>query len=275
MLTNFHRQEHAALLDNLWGLGSACVVETGAGINGATPAFCQEIFGTDEFSGDREIDFFISQVHAYSKATVDDEPPSLSVAVNSGSGGVPTPNQVDAHDDTQKLEVPIPTWLTVFIRAVPWHATNNSERRYNPYHLRIIGRELSPSQEGNHDVDVGEVLKNSVVETGGSDDDFEFQYDRMACAGGENVAYFGDGEFDGARNEKERVSAFEKERDGLGARGNDSVEEKMAQLEAVTFCAKGVTHVNCHGETSFLSLKDWCLEKQRFDAMSRMRICKR
>lgn len=251
------------------------MVETGAGFNEATPAFCQEFFGTDEFSGDREIDFFISQVHASSEATIDDEAPSLSVAVDSCSGSLPTPNKAGTQENASKLGAPIPTWLTVFIRAVPWHTTDDFERRYNPYHLRIIGRELSPCPEGNHGVGVVEDLKNSITETGGGNNDFEFQYDRMAGAVGENIVYFGDGEFDGAIDEKERVSGFEKERDGLGARGNASVEERVAKLEAVTFCSTGVTYVNLHGETNFLSLKDWCLEKQRFDAMSRMRICKR
>lgn len=62
------------------------------------------------------------------------------------------------------------------------------------------------------------------------------------------------------------------EREGLS--GDEGCGEKAGQ-EMTLFCEKGVTVVNIHGEASFQPLDEWRREKERFDALSRMDLCRR
>lgn len=224
------------------------------------------IFGTDEFAGDREIECFIAQVRASTTTTAAVDAASSSLAADTSTS---MQNGVQPEGPITTIRPPVPAWLTVTLRAVPWHA-DDPECRYNPYHLRIIGRELS--QHGNGVVDNGEDLLNSSENIGGSDPELDF--DRTAIPRHNSTCY-GDDDFDGGRDEAEWAPGFEGEGDGIDGKGERHASERAIEVEIATFCAKGVAHVNLHGETSFFTLEQWCLEKRRFDAMSRMRFCSR
>lgn len=262
--TDLQLQEHTALLDNLWGSGSGYVIDTSSSSVVATPSR-RLIFGADEIAGDREIEFFIAEVLASNttaavEATLET---AAADACTSMQHGAQTKGSIT------NIKSPTPVWLSVTLRAVPWHA-GDPQRRYNPYHLRIIGRELS--HHGSGATDIGEDLRDSPENAVGSN--HELGFERPAVPGHMGVCY-GDGDCHGGRNKEKWTPGFEREGSKIDGKGERHAGESATELEIATFSARGVTYVDLHGETSFFTLEEWCLEKRRFDAMSRMKFCSR
>lgn len=78
------------------------------------------IFGTDKSAGDREIAFFAA----------------------AASAGKATSSTVIQHEAVPKMALT----RGMTLRAVPLHAGDSSQR-YNPYHLRVICREMDADLE--------------------------------------------------------------------------------------------------------------------------------
>lgn len=241
------------------------------------------LFGTDELAGDREIAFFITEALATLTSTTTITP--LATATDSGStNAAETKLDLSSQVGDSQMKIngsrpSIPPWLRVTIRAVPLHA-GDPERRYNPYHLRIVGREQS-SDGASNSLDSGGGRNRSQMgpEIGGgcnNEGGSEFvRFHMESNLRGDEDGYaerVNEGEwalgFEGEGGGPSRVGK------GIGGEGKGG-EEVPVQMEIVSFCAEGVIHRNSHGEVHFLTLEDWSLEKKRFDAMSRMRVCSR
>lgn len=158
----------------------------------------------------------------------------------------------------------LPREATVTLVAVPVH-TDNLSCRYNPYHLRIIGREVDGGGERT-----AEELMEGVFED--SQDDFDYWEDEDLP---EELS-------------PRKEGAARPKGDGGGERGNQELEQAQAGelnahgvvggragVERAYVSLKGVAYVNVHGETSFQSLEEWRNEKERFDTLRRLTFVRR
>lgn len=177
------------------------------------------IFGTDKSAGDREIAFFAAAASA-GKAT------SLTVI---------------------QQETVLKTALAkgVTLRAVPLHVGDSSQR-YNPYHLRVVHREMDANLES-----LGTL-------------------DNHCYSGGDGSVHhrFG-GTHPEDSNEENRACGFEAGDSTIKA----GYDRGQTGVEVAAFRESGVVYVNVHGETSFQSLEDWSREKERYDKISQMTFC--
>lgn len=193
------------------------------------------------------------------------EPPT-SPATCDGVDGK-NQNFEDTVEETTEGGRSIALWERVTLRAVPVHV-DNADRLYNPYHLRIVGREVDCSNrpgkgQGRKDADVAS--NESFVGDDKMVDGF--------VSGGENSGYYDDG-LGRSADQDEWVSGFE----GEGAGNSTDVGEgdgHTGGMEMASFRARGVTYVNTYGETSFQLLEDWRRDKERFDVLSRKNFCRR
>lgn len=142
----------------------------------------------------------------------------------------------------------LPPEAAVTLVAVPIH-TDIPSRRYNPYHVRIIGREVDDGGERRTEELMEGVPGNSQYDFGGWEDEDlpEELSPRKESVAGPN----GDD------------------------RGNQELGQTQADVERAFFSLKGVTFVNVHGETSFQPLEEWRQEKERFDTLRRLTFVRR
>eukprot|EP00903_Cladosiphon_okamuranus_P016193 g14943.t2 len=246
--------DHAALIEDLWAQGGvAC--ENGRPAEERNRLACIA-FGTDEFAGDREVACFLASAAAAAAAetaaTVVAESLAAATATGSLVGGMAAPKALDRWSL-------LPPEAAVTLVAVPIHAGNPS-CRYNPYHLKIVGREV----DGGGERRTVEIMER---ESDDSQDAFGFREDENLpeepLPREEDPSGLND-DGDGERGNQELGQADESSTFGV-AKGGESVERAW-------FSLKGVTYVNVHGETHFQPLEEWRLEKERFDTLCRMKF---
>ena len=158
------------------------------------------------------------------------------------------PPTILQHEMSQRLEreAPSPT-KGVTLRAVPVHA-GNALRRYNPYHLRLVHREVEgvPKERCTYrEVDTDE----------------------------------SSGDRDDARVKNTVLGAYPKDC-VVGTLGEESSRtmghnQRESGVEVAVFHGRGVVYLNIHGETSFQSLDEWRRDKERYDKLSQMAFCRR
>lgn len=234
------------------------------------------MFGSDEYAGDREIAYFISSVTAAAELAAATGGVATTTTTTSGSCS-PTPEIAqNAVVERSPMTAPPSSLLgSVTLRAVPVHVDAPS-RRYNPYHLRIVRREVS---------DGGGYRRRSGDSLGGRDGTMggppataagtwdNFEVDDVSPPGAPGTGCtISPGDSKSGRGGKEQDWAPGVGSEGLS--GEEGFGGKTRQ-EMTSFREKGVAVVNIHGETSFQSLDDWRREKERFDALSKMNLCRR
>lgn len=217
------------------------------------------LFGKDEFAGDREIACFLAwvarpaEVQAAASAKAASSAAATTGLPGEGSG-------LHAAGERSSLTSPE---ATVTLVAVPVH-TGNPSRRYNPYHLRVVGREggKSGARGGGKDVEERLMLDGSQDPFGVWDTDLPLESSpRESGVSGLPSA-------DAAsRGYQGQSQASLNERSAL--------EEQETDVERAYFSSKGVTFVNMHGETNFHGLEEWRREKDRFDTLCRMKFVRR
>ncbi|CAM9710944.1 unnamed protein product [Scytosiphon promiscuus] len=241
-------QEHEARMERRIGQGHECLYGSRRpGTNGSRPA--SRGSPNDEFAGDREIAYFIA-----SEAEAVEIPATISPAAAD-----PTFSEGRAAPTTAS---PLSSWPATTLVAVPVHADDPSQR-YDPYHLRIVSREL----------DGGE--RWACAMEGISDDRGKF-CGKWGDVSSESpllretsAACPPQGDGGGREGDTRRQRAPGYEVDG------DEVEQEERQgdgrdVERAYINVKGVTYINKYGETSFQPLDEWRQEKERLDAMRQM-----
>lgn len=240
-------KEHAELIESLWTQGSVL-----GHVEKNNPA--RVVFGTDEFAGDREIACFLATAAAM--AEIEAAAAAQTTACAAATAELSVSGTAEAH--TLERWSLLPPEAGSILVAVPLHAGDLS-RRYNPYHLRIVDRVVEGGGrqgrregtkemfDGDHEISGnwnGEELpeKASLSETR-----VTFALD---SGGGERGCY---------KKEPEQAPGYEKKCFGV------EEERRECDVERAYFSLQGVTFVNVHGETSFQSLEEWRLEKERFD----------
>lgn len=276
-------KEHMVLIEQVWGKDRGCC-DVGRGDTNREPSGVpsnrippQTIFGTDEFAGDREIAFFIASVKEGAKFTAASSPACLTKAPADGGGVVYERRATPSISTAENAELLASSVLgSINLRAVPVNA-NDASRRYNPYHLCVVRREVSGRSGGG---DGGSGSAQPQLSSPTIDDDVPAPY--HCGTDGVDVEHEavvpsygrgGDGYCVGQDNDS-WAPGYEMEAIGV-PRGGKRFAELEVGIEVVSFCAAGVTQVNIHGETSSQSLEEWRLEKDRFDALQRMSFCRR
>lgn len=168
----------------------------------------------------------------------------------------------------------LPPEAGVTLVAVPIH-TGDPSRRYNPYHLRVVGREVDGgdrlgTREGKKEVFDG---NQEII----GDWDGEQLLDEALLS--ETRVAFGQDGGGGWRGhhgpkpepepEPEQAPGYERKRFGVEG------ERRKCDGERAYFSLQGVTFVNVHGETSFQPLEEWRQEKERFDQLHGMSFFRR
>lgn len=200
------------------------------------------IFGTDESAGDREIAVFVA---------------AALVAPLAVAPAKATSSTVKQHETARRSERKGPkTVLTkgVTLRAVPLHVGDSSQR-YNPYHLRVVRRQM------DGDLESLDTLDNCYSGRDGSVSDRNEAgrvHNRFGGTHPEDI------------NEKNRACGFES-----GDSTMTEYDRGQTGVEVAAFRDSGVVYVNVHGETSFQSLEDWRREKERYGKISQMSFCRR
>lgn len=235
---SLYAQGHAAHLEYLRILGSISLADGGPeSTNNPTRA----IFGADEFAGDMEIAYFVACAAAAAAAT--------RTAATTSSTSATAAGAIPAKGTTQAVERSVLLSLSkITLRAVPIHA-GDTGRRYDPYHLCIVHREVDRGRQGQGEG--GRVPSQATT--------------------GEDTMYVED---DPDQRDKEEDSLPGFDRAGLGAKGGGGAGNGQ-DIEVACFCETGVTYVNLHGETSFQPLDEWHREKERFDILCRMDFFRR
>lgn len=234
-------QEHAALIEHLWAQGGvAC--ENGRPAEDRSNLACIA-FGSDEFAGDREVACFLASAAAMAEA----EAAAASAAVSLAAAVVGPHAEGMAGSQTLARCSLLPRAAAVTLVAVPIH-TANPCCRYDPYHLRIVGREVDGGAEGR--------TEENMEIIAGDDEDLANVLSPRKEGGGEQ----GKQELGHARADELRAVG---------------VAEGAGGLERAYFSLKGVTYINVHGDTNFQPLEEWRQEKERFDTLRRMSFVRR
>lgn len=254
-----NNQDPAELLEILWGQGSVSAAHGRREL--ANDNLARALFGNDEFAGDREIACFLASAAAAAEA----EAASSATAASLAAATAKFPAQETAGTQSSQRPPLLLPKATISLVAVPIHADDPS-RRYNPYHLRIVSREVD-GDLGAGRGDVLEGMPDDDGETSGNSSDEDLSGNPLPREKKASCHPQGSGR---------RRSA---ERRGTPGTGLEA-EEKQAQddcrdIERAYICSDGVTYVNVHGETTFQPLNQWGLEKERFDTLCRMRFVRR
>lgn len=158
----------------------------------------------------------------------------------------------------------LPSEAAVTLVAVPIHASNPS-CRYNPYHLRIVGREVDGGGGRKAEEIIGGVSDN-VQDDFGLLEDEDLPEELPLRKDGVSRSK---GDCGGERGNQELGQVQAVEPNAVG------VAEGDRGVERVYFSLKGVTYVNVYGETNFQPLEEWRREKERFDTLRRMTFVRR
>lgn len=252
-------QEHAALIEELWAQG-------GVDCENGRPAeqrnsLASIAFGADEFAGDREVACFLASAAATAAAETAATAAAESLAAAASTG--PLVGAMAASQTLDRWSL-LPPEAAVTLVAVPIHAGNPS-CRYNPYHLKIVGREVDGAGERRTEEIMGRQSADSQDAFGLLEDGDlpEEPLSRKESPSGLQ----GDG--GGERGNQELGQAQADEPNTLG------VAKGGADVERAYFSLKGVTYVNVHGEAHFQPLEEWRQEKERFDTLRRMKFVRR
>jgi len=252
-------QVSPSLVEYVWTQDRVAVPNgspTGVGKNGLASI----LFGNDEFAGDREIAYFLDWVTRAAEPQTAASPTVASFAA--ATTGLPAEGSAGVHAAEGRLSSTSPETRVTLV-AVPVH-TGNPSCRYNPYHLRIVGREGDKCGVRDGEEDMGErlMLDGSQDVYGVWETDLPLEPSPRASgiagltsAGGAGREYQG----------QDQASVNDR---------SELVEEEIDD-ERVYFSSKGVTLINIHGETSFHGLEEWRREKDRFDTLSRMKFVRR
>lgn len=259
ILPRLNNQDPAELLEILWGQGSESAAHGRHEL--ANDNLARTLFGKDEFAGDREIACFLASAAAAAEAEAASSATAASLAA--ATAKFPAQETGGTHS-SQRPPLLIPK-ATISLVAVPIHADDPS-RRYNPYHLRIVSREVEGGLGAGRGDDL-EGMPDDDGETSGNSSNEDSSGKPLPR--GKNTSCPPQG------NHRRRSA------EQRGAPGTAlGVEEKQGQddcrdIERAYICSVGVTYVNVHGETTFQSLNQWSKEKERFDTLSRMRFVRR
>ncbi|CAB1111071.1 unnamed protein product [Ectocarpus sp. CCAP 1310/34] len=249
-------KDPAELLEILWGQGSVTAVHGKHEL--ANDNLARTLFGNDEFAGDREIACFLASAAAAAEAEAASSATASSLAA--ATAKFPAQETGGAHS-SQRPPLLIPK-ATISLVAVPIHADDPS-RRYNPYHLRIVSREVDGGLGAGRRDDLKGMPDDDGETSGNSSSEDSLgerlpRWKKASCP---------------PQGNHRRGSAEQRGSPGPAL----WVEEKQGQddcrdIERAYICSDGVTYVNVHGETTFQSLNQWSKEKERFDTLSRMRF---
>lgn len=222
------------------------------------------VFGTDEFAGDREIACFLDTAAAI--AETEAAKVAQVTALATATAELPVSGTAEAH--TLERWSLLPPEAGVTLVAVPIHALDPS-RRYNPYHLRIVDREVDGGGRPGRQEGMQEVCGCNQDIAG--DWDGEELPDEAVLS--EPRVSFARGGGNGGRGhhkpELEEAPGYEINILGVGG------ERRGCDVERAYFSLKGVTFVNVHGETSFQPLEEWRQEKKWFDHLCGMSFVRR
>lgn len=214
---------------------------------------------TDEFAGDREIAYFL----ASAAATAEAETAAVAATTSVAAADSGVSDEVPASTTASPLS-PRPTMTLV---AIPVHARDPSQR-YNPYHLRIVSREM----------DGGEQWGGAMEGVSGGQEDVCGKWGDALTTGpllGEASAGY-PAQDDGGRREgnaeRQRAPGYEVHGDEAEPEGGQG---DGRDVERAYINVKGVTYINKYGETSFQPPDEWVQEKERLDAMRQMRFVRR
>lgn len=220
------------------------------------------IFGTDEFAGDREIAYFVASVEAAGIAVTAAATATTTSLANAAGGNVAAQRARENAEQSTQLVL-----QSVTLCAVPVHAIDPT-RPYNPYHLRIVRREIGGGHRGHRAGRRTPGDSQAIINSWDLDADTTLPGDSGVIYSKKEVVGRRDG------GEEEQAPGFETA--GVGVKGIAGKGEKFGSgVELASFCATGITYVNVHGNTSVQTLQEWRREKERFDAMWRMRLCRR
>lgn len=223
------------------------------------------VFGRDEFAGDREIACFLDTAAAIAEAEA--AAAAQATALATATAEPPVSGTAEAHTLERWSLLPPEAGLTLV--AVPIHTLDPS-RRYNPYHLRIVDREVDGGGRRGREEGMQEVFDCNQDLSGGWDgadlpDEAVLSETRVTFALG------GGGGGGRGHHEPEPEEAPGYERNSLPVEG----ERRGRDVERAYFSLKGVTFVNVHGETSFQPLEEWRQEKKWFDHLGGMGVIRR
>lgn len=251
-------QEHAALISHLWAQGSvACANGRPAEERNSLACIA---FGTDEFAGDREVACFLASAAAAAEA----EAAATATAASLAAAGPGLPvGGVAGPQTLVRWSLLLPE-AAVTLVAVPVH-TGNPSCRYNPYHMRIVGREVDGGgQRGSEEIVDGVSEECQDAFDCWQDEDLAEELSLRT----EGVPR-PKGDDGGERGDQRLAQAQADEPNSL------AVAEGGGDVERAYFSLNGVTFVNVHGETSFQPLEEWHQEKQRFDTLRQMKFVRR
>lgn len=254
-----NNQDPVELLEILWGQGSVSAAHGRREL--ANDHLARTLFGNDEFAGDREIACFLASAAAAAEA----EAASSATAASLAAATVKFPAQeTEGLHSSQRPLLLLPK-ATISLVAVPIHADDPS-RRYNPYHLRIVSREVDGGLGAGRGDDLEGMLDDDGETSGNSSDEDSSgeplpRERKVSCP---------------PQGNDRRRSAEKRGTSGTAL----GVEERQGpddcrDIERAYICSDGVTYVNVHGETTFQSLNQWGQEKERFDTLCRMRFVRR
>ncbi|CAM9191667.1 unnamed protein product [Ectocarpus sp. 4 AP-2014] len=249
-------KDPAELLEILWGQGSVSVAHGRHEL--AHAKLARTLFGKDEFAGDREIACFLASAAAAAEAEAASSATAASLAAATAKFSAQETGETHS---SQRSPLLLPK-ATISLVAVPIHADDPS-RRYNPYHLRIVSREVDRGLGAGRRDDLKGMPDDDGETSGNSSNEDSFgeplpRWQKASCP---------------PQGNHRRRSAEQRGSPGTAL----GMEKKQGQggcrdIERAYICSDGVTYVNVHGETTFQSLNQWSKEKERFDTLSRMRF---
>ena len=219
-------QEHAALIEQLWAQGSVAL-ENGRPVDEKESLACIA-FGTDDFAGDREVACFLTSAAALAEV----ETAATATATSLAAAKTGPPGEEVAVSQTLQRWSLLPPGAAVTLIAVPIH-TDKPSCRYNPYHLRIIGREVDGAAERRPE----EVM---VEDTDDSYDDLDYCEDeslREEMSPRQEGVARPNGDGGGERGKQERGQAQADEPNAYGVAGGG------ADIERAYFSLKGAAYV--------------------------------
>lgn len=215
--------------------------------------------GTDEFAGDREIAYFLASAAAMA------ETEAAAVAATA-SLATAHPESAEGLTATMTASPQTPRPATTLV-AVPMHASDPSQR-YNPYHLRIVSREVDGGEQWGCEIEgTSDGQQEACSKWGGVSSERPLPQETSAACPPRDDG--GGREGNAARQRAPGYEVHDDEEEKEGTQGD------VRDVERAYINVKGVTYISKYGETSFQPLDEWRQEKERLDAMRQMRFVRR